>query len=237
MNEEEKEALADRLWEVLTQINSNEYLKIEDDNGDILLLLKGDGRIAGNFHLQSLSHIDDIVSSNISEEEWPMEDRFNSSKVDVEKEDIEEAFPDHLSFRLGPHKAKIYKKFNNKQLSFDQLFDLMSGPKRDGRYFGTPHQTKNVTLKKDVPIDILVEKQNGYSWERRLLGKKGDTIKATRPATYALYSHDGHTGMFYLSDDEYEEKPSLLQSIQGKLQNKRAQNAKEKTDVNSSMKP
>lgn len=212
-----KEQIVEVLEEALLDLKPDEYAYIEDGSNSTLFVLKGDGRIAGSYHFASIAHIDDIASSNLPDDLWPSINHHDVYKIDPQSPEALDSFDVYLALRLGHDWEAVEEKFKNKLLSFDQLFDLMSGPKREGRYFGNNHcKTEDVTLTKDVVIDVLVEKDDQYVWENRLLGQKGDTVQVTSGMPYAIYNHDGHLGAFLLDHDEYEKAPSLAQSVKGK---------------------
>lgn len=213
-----KEELIEILKDAIVGVEPNEYLCIEENNsGSVLFVVRGDGQIAGNYYFQSITHIDDIALSDINEEQSFYLGDYDVYKVDLRDPNTIDVFGEQGFFRLGPKFDDIKRRLEDKTMTFEQLFELMRGPKREGRYMGNKEYPKgDVILQKDIQIDVLVENSGQYTWEKRLLGQKGDTVQATLGAHYAIYDNNGQLGLFLLDDDEYKKPLSLGQSIKEK---------------------
>ena len=219
-NNDPKLAFLNVLEGLLLDISKDEYLVLTNNRGDFLAVLKGDGKIAGNYYLQSITHINDIMNSNIKEDYFPLDDMdIDAKKLNAKNVNIDDVFEDDAYFKLGKNHGIIKKMVENDKMSFDVVFDLMVGEKKEGRYLFDVRtieeiETRKVELSKDIDIDVLVGDESGFRWEKRSLGKAGDKILAMK--NYALYDNDGVVGSFYLSPGEIKNDMRLKNVVQEK---------------------
>ena len=215
---------------------AEKYVLIEEF-GSFVGILRDDGAFAGNYDLQQITHIDQILSFQndalpktlracpLTSDFWS-EDYSDRIQTFDDEENITYFQDVEFSFRFGDQHENIVRKLQQQEISFDEVFDLMVGPRRTARVFdkenvGGPKKFLQsvyapVVLQADVDFDVLIEEAGKFVWSTERVGNKGDTRLCGN--NYVTLETPSSYRSFRLNDDEFV--ASTL-SLQDRLEDKR----------------
>ena len=219
---------------------TEKYVLIEEF-GSFVGILRDDGAFAGNYDLQQITHIDQILSFQnddlpktlracpLTSDFWS-EDYADRLEVFEDEENITYLQDVEFSYRFGDQHDNIVRKLQQQEISFDGVFDLMVGPRRTARVFDKKNMGGAkafaqsvyvpVVLQADVDFDLVVEKDGTFVWSTERVGSKGDTVLCCN--NYVDLETPSSIRSFRLNDDEFVASPL---SLKDRLEDNRKQSS------------
>lgn len=220
----------EKCTQIVATLSSTDCVVLSNGD-DFIGLLRGNGDFVGNYELKSITHIDQILTTNFDEiilleveNVMPFTlESLTKNETDFDRDYPLEISDIHFERLFGEQKDNIIAAVQNQTLNMSQVFDLIKGNFRhpltsvSRSHFDdmkplmkTPPAP--VVLLKDLVVEVIIFDEE-YKRVSETWAKAGDTILQTNQ--YADFERDNKIFSLRLKDDEFI-APSLSQKITNK---------------------